>query len=466
MIRILSLDDTPEMVALYGLILGRAGYEYVGTSDSGDAWEMLHAEPFDLFTQDLMRPDIDGSEFYGMIKSDPALCDLPMMIMSARALDVEQVSGLGIEGVDAYVTLPVGPLELLAAVEYVLRKHGKSPPAQDMWLSWLEQSLDKEYQEIGPLILALLDRAEEKRQMAVQAAHTLGEMGDERAIEPLIEVLQDRDSHWNVRSAAARALARIGGPRVVEPLIAALKNGVRDAAALALGGLGDSRAVQPLIAVLRDVEHSGHVSAAAVWALGNLRDERAVTPLVEILYDEPAGNVWWVVTRSLAQIGTPAVELLVEWLLNARDGHIRQVAVELLGQIGDGHAVEPLIAALRDGSEDVRRTAAWYLGNMADQRAVEPLIVSLRDDDADVRAAIRSLGRLGDTRAVEPLVAMLQDARVDVVWRVCDALGKLGDARAIPHLERVAREDARTTRHGGAIADVARHAIEQIETMH
>lgn len=463
MIRILSLDDTPEMVALYGLILERAGYEYVGTSDSGDAWEMLHAEPFDLFTQDLIRPDIDGSKFYGMIKSDSALCDLPVMIISARALDAEQVSGLGIEGVDAYVTLPVGPLELLSAVEYVLRKHGKSPPEQDMWLSWSEQPPDKKDQEIEPLIRALRDRTEERRQMAVQAAHTLGEMGDERAIEPLIEVLQDRDSHWNVRSAAARALARIGGPRVVEPLIAALKNGVRDAAALALGGLGDSRAVEPLIAVLRDVEHPGYVSAAAVWALGNLRDERAAEPLVEMVSDELTGDLW-IMARSLVQIGTPAVELFIERLHNARDGRIRRVAVELLGQIGDRRAVEPLIAALRDENGDVRRTAAWYLGNMEDQRAVGPLIVMLRDEDVDVCAAIRSLGRLGDARAVEPLVAMLQDERTDVVWQASDALGKLGDARAIPHLERVAREDARTTRYGGAVTDMARNAIKQIET--
>ena len=48
MLRILSLDDEPEMVKLIGLILEHAGYEYIGTDDSYTAWALLHAEPFDL----------------------------------------------------------------------------------------------------------------------------------------------------------------------------------------------------------------------------------------------------------------------------------------------------------------------------------------------------------------------------------------------------------------------------------
>ena len=52
------------------------------------------------------------------------------------------------------------------------------------------------------------------------AAITLGEMGDERAIAPLIMAL--RDSEWNVREAAQDALAQVGPP-AVEPLIRALR---------------------------------------------------------------------------------------------------------------------------------------------------------------------------------------------------------------------------------------------------
>ena len=64
---------------------------------------------------------------------------------------------------------------------------------------------------------------------------------------------------------------------------------------------------------------------------------------------------------------------------------------------------------------------------------------------------------------MELLIATLEDESADVVWQASDALGMIGDTRAIPHLERVAREDARKTRYGGAIADIARNAIEQIE---
>lgn len=55
-----------------------------------------------------------------------------------------------------------------------------------------------------------------------EAAHALGEIGDARAVDPLIDALQDEDRR--VRERAARALGKIGDARAVGPLIEALKN--------------------------------------------------------------------------------------------------------------------------------------------------------------------------------------------------------------------------------------------------
>ena len=77
---------------------------------------------------------------------------------------------------------------------------------------------------------------------------TLGKIGDPRAVEPLIDALQD-DAFANVRGRAAEALGEIGDPRSVEPLIAALNDEdwlVRGRAARALGKIGDLRAIEPL----------------------------------------------------------------------------------------------------------------------------------------------------------------------------------------------------------------------------
>ena len=108
------------------------------------------------------------------------------------------------------------------------------------------------------------------------AAAALGELGDPRAVELLIEALKDKD--LRVRFEAALALGVSEDPRAVEPVIEALRDGdldVRFEAALALGVSEDPRAVGPLIeAALKDEE--GLVRAAAAWALRRMDPEGKV----------------------------------------------------------------------------------------------------------------------------------------------------------------------------------------------
>ena len=195
------------------------------------------------------------------------------------------------------------------------------------------------------------------------AARALGELGDARAVQPLIAALAYND--WNVRRGAANALGQLGGALAVEPLIAALGDqdwGVREAAARALGKLGDARAVQPLIAALAD-----------------------------------------------------------------QDSTVREAAARELGKLGDARAVQPLIAALADQDSTVREAAARELGKLGDARAVQSLIAALGDKERGVReAAARALGELGDARAVQPLIAALADENPRVREAAADALGELG----------------------------------------
>jgi hypothetical protein len=187
-------------------------------------------------------------------------------------------------------------------------------------------------------IRRLLSNDWEVRRDATQA---LGQIGDVRAVEPLIAALKDRD--WDVRRAAAQALGLIGDVRGVEPLIVTLKDrfdGVRKAAAQALGKIGDVRAVMPLIAALKD--QSWQVSEAAAQILGQIRDTRAVEPLIAALED--------------------------------RDWDVRRAAAQALGQIGDARAVEPLIASLIDRSKYVRQAATQALGKIGVPCAIDPLL--------------------------------------------------------------------------------------------
>jgi HEAT repeat protein len=93
-------------------------------------------------------------------------------------------------------------------------------------------------------------------------------------------------------------LERWGGERAIEALTEFLKDedsDVRRAAAVALGDTGDKRAVEPLI---QAAGFRGKVSEAAVYALGRIKDARAVERLISILQEGPRVNSYKNVTEQ------------------------------------------------------------------------------------------------------------------------------------------------------------------------
>ena len=245
-----------------------------------------------------------------------------------------------------------------------------------------------------------------------------------------------KDRH--VRGPAVTALGQLGDPRAVNPLIRALNDsdsGVRGAAATALGDLGDDGAAKPLITVIQNDEWS--VREAAVAALGNI-GAHAVGPLIAAPHDQDE-YVRRAAAEALGQIGDPrAVEALTS-ALDDESAAARQAAAEALGQIGDPDAVEPLIGARNDQNAKVRVAAAAALDGLAwspDRgatgaaywvakgqwkkcvkiAAIEPLIAVLRDDRVmEIRdaPATRTLVKIG-ARAVGPLIGSLNDQNGNV----------------------------------------------------
>ena len=274
----------------------------------------------------------------------------------------------------------------------------------------------------------------------------IGRMENNNDIEGLISALEFKDC--NVRKEAAAALKKIGDNRALFPLIHVLEyqnwhdfyavmGSVRETAAEALGVLGDKRAVEPLIKSLNDKDEE--VRWKAAWALGNIGDKRAVEPLIYLLYDER-----WTVRRfaasALGKIGDKqAVESLIQ-ALNDEEWHVRKYAADALGKIGDEKAVHSLVKALNDEDNDVRWKAVVALGKMRTS-AVEPLIEVLKNEDWNIRGrAAEALGKIGDERAVKPLINALvgrgKDRNKYVRGRAAEALGKIGDERAVKPLIR------------------------------
>lgn len=119
-IKVVCIEDEPEMIELIKLILGRRNFEIIGAVGGREGLGTVRKVKPDLVLLDLMMPDMDGWEVYQQIKADEALSDVRVIVVTAKAQSIDKVLGLHIAKVDDYVTKPFGPQELLASVKKVL----------------------------------------------------------------------------------------------------------------------------------------------------------------------------------------------------------------------------------------------------------------------------------------------------------------------------------------------------------
>ncbi len=118
--RVVCIEDELEMIDLIRLILSRRNFELVGAVGGREGIAAVRRLKPDLVLLDLMMPDVDGWEVYQQMKADPELRNIPVIVVTAKAQSIDKVLGLHIAKVDAYVTKPFGPEELMASVNKVL----------------------------------------------------------------------------------------------------------------------------------------------------------------------------------------------------------------------------------------------------------------------------------------------------------------------------------------------------------
>ncbi|KXK12820.1 MAG: response regulator receiver protein [Chloroflexi bacterium OLB14] len=120
--RILCIEDETEMIDLIRLILSRKGYDVQGATGGIEGIKQVRQTKPDLVLLDLMMPDMDGWEVYQQMKADPATRDIPVIVVTAKAQNIDKVLGLHIAKVDDYIAKPFSPQELLDSVEKVFKK--------------------------------------------------------------------------------------------------------------------------------------------------------------------------------------------------------------------------------------------------------------------------------------------------------------------------------------------------------
>ena len=119
--RILVIDDEPDLLELVRVNLEQNGYQVETAASGRAALETLQHVPPDLIILDLMLPDVSGLEICRQVRSDPSLRHLPIIMLTAKADEVDRVVGFEL-GADDYVTKPFSPRELSLRVAAVLRR--------------------------------------------------------------------------------------------------------------------------------------------------------------------------------------------------------------------------------------------------------------------------------------------------------------------------------------------------------
>ena len=123
MATVLAVDDDHVIRGLLQVNLEMEGYDVMTAVDGRDALEKVAARRPDLVLLDVMMPRVSGWEVAETLKGQAATRDIPVVLLSARAMEADIRKGLDL-GVDRYVTKPFDPIELMELVGALLAERG------------------------------------------------------------------------------------------------------------------------------------------------------------------------------------------------------------------------------------------------------------------------------------------------------------------------------------------------------
>ncbi|CDF80900.1 two-component system response regulator [Formosa agariphila KMM 3901] len=120
-IKILLVDDEPDILEIVGYNLSSEGYEVITAENGIEAVKKARKEKPQLIILDVMMPGMDGIEACEQIRNIPELKDTIITFLTARGEDYSQVAGFD-AGADDYITKPVKPKVLVSKVKALLRR--------------------------------------------------------------------------------------------------------------------------------------------------------------------------------------------------------------------------------------------------------------------------------------------------------------------------------------------------------
>jgi two-component system alkaline phosphatase synthesis response regulator PhoP len=120
-IRILLVDDEPDILEIVGYNLSQEGYQISTAVNGKEAIAKAKKELPHLIIMDVMMPEMDGMEATEAIRKMPELNNVIITFLTARSEDYSQVAGFD-AGADDYITKPIKPKLLVSKVKALLRR--------------------------------------------------------------------------------------------------------------------------------------------------------------------------------------------------------------------------------------------------------------------------------------------------------------------------------------------------------
>ncbi len=115
------VEDDPSIRDIEVYALQSTGFEAKGFETGDEFWKAIQTEVPELVLLDVMLPGLDGIELLSRMKMDPVLCEIPVIMATAKGSEYDKIQSLDL-GADDYLVKPFGMMEMVSRVKAVLRR--------------------------------------------------------------------------------------------------------------------------------------------------------------------------------------------------------------------------------------------------------------------------------------------------------------------------------------------------------
>src|SRR5213595_1578824 len=119
--KILVVEDESDVADLLTLNFRKAGFRISTAADGASGLQKAREDRPDFIVLDLMLPKMSGLEVCKILKNDAATSHIPILMLTAKAEEVDRIVGLEF-GADDYVTKPFSPREVTLRIKAILRR--------------------------------------------------------------------------------------------------------------------------------------------------------------------------------------------------------------------------------------------------------------------------------------------------------------------------------------------------------